>query len=63
MAPTLYSGAQQRTLQRRVKEWRSNRARELVTRILDDADAVKADSATQCQPSPKNESPVTISRE
>jgi hypothetical protein len=40
MAPTMYSSAQLRTLQRRVKAWRSNRARELVTRILGDADAV-----------------------
>ncbi|WP_223258644.1 hypothetical protein [Trinickia symbiotica] len=35
--------------ERRVKAWRSNRARELVTRILSgaDAEAVKADAATQ----------------
>ncbi|WP_338861459.1 hypothetical protein [Mycetohabitans rhizoxinica] len=36
MAPAMYSGAQLRTLQRRVKAWRSNRARELVARILGD---------------------------
>ncbi|MDP9652083.1 integrase catalytic domain-containing protein [Paraburkholderia caledonica] len=65
MAPTLYSGAQLRTLQRRVKVWRADRARELVTRILSgaDADVVKAGAATQRQPSPKNGSSVTISRE
>ncbi|CAB4053036.1 integrase catalytic domain-containing protein [Paraburkholderia phenoliruptrix] len=67
MAPTLYSGAQLRTLQRRVKAWRSNRARELVTRILSGADAEvvkKADAATQRQPSsPQNDSSVTVSRE
>ena len=34
MAPAMYSSAQLRTLQRRVKAWRANRARELVTRIL-----------------------------
>ena len=34
MAPTMYSGAQLRTLQRRVKAWRSKRAKELVTQIL-----------------------------
>ncbi|MFM0351680.1 integrase catalytic domain-containing protein [Paraburkholderia sp. RL17-347-BIC-D] len=45
MAPTMYSRAQLRTLQRRVKVWRSNRAKELVTRILGDADAMKADAA------------------
>lgn len=32
MAPAMYSSAQLRTLQRRVKAWRSNRAKELVTR-------------------------------
>ncbi|MFT0172055.1 integrase catalytic domain-containing protein [Paraburkholderia mimosarum] len=63
MAPTMYSSAQLRTLQRRVKAWRSNRARELVTRILGDADAVKADAATQRQPSSQNHSTVTITRE
>jgi hypothetical protein len=36
MAPAMYSSAQLRTLQRRVKAWRSNRAKELVTRILGD---------------------------
>lgn len=41
MMPELYSGAQLRTLQRRVRAWRANRARELVTQILD-ADAVEA---------------------
>jgi hypothetical protein len=49
MAPMMYSSAQLRTLQRRVKEWRSNRARELVTRILGQPDAVEAGSATQGQ--------------
>jgi len=41
--------------QRRVKVWRSDRARELVTRILSGADAevVKDDAATQRQPSPQ----------
>ncbi|MGF6844167.1 hypothetical protein QF001_008062 [Paraburkholderia youngii] len=63
IAPTMYSTAQLRTLQRRVKAWRSNRVRELVTRILSDADAVKADAATQRQPSPQNDSTVTITRE
>jgi hypothetical protein len=65
MAPTLYSGAQLRTLQRRVKVWRSDRARELVTRILSGADAevVKADAATQHQPSPQNDSSMTTRRE
>ncbi|WP_250514606.1 hypothetical protein [Caballeronia sp. INDeC2] len=65
MAPTLYSGAQLRTLQRRVKVWRSDRARELVTRILSGADAevVRADAATQRQPSSQNDSAVTTSRE
>jgi hypothetical protein len=65
MAPALYSGAQLRTLQRRVKVWRADRARELVTRILSGADTevVKADAATQRQPSPTNDSSVTISRE
>ncbi|MCG1041487.1 DDE-type integrase/transposase/recombinase [Mycetohabitans sp. B8] len=53
MAPAMYSGAQLRTLQRRVKAWRSNRARELVARILGDADAMKAGAATQHQPSLK----------
>lgn len=57
MAPTLYTGAQQRTLQRRVKAWRSNRARELVIRILDDADAVNAGAATQRRHSLQNDSP------
>jgi hypothetical protein len=63
MAPAMYSGAQLRTLQRRVKAWRSNRARELVTRILGDADAGKADAATQRQPSPQNKRTVTITGE
>lgn len=47
MAPAMYSSAQLRTLQRGVKAWRSNRARELGTRILGDADTVKAGAATQ----------------
>jgi hypothetical protein len=63
MAPTMYSGAQLRTLQRRVKAWRSNRAKELVTQILGDADAVKTALATQRQPSPPNDSTATITRE
>jgi hypothetical protein len=62
MAPVMYSGAQLRTLQRRVKAWRSNRARELVARILGDADA-KAGAVTQRQPSSKNNRRVTITRE
>ncbi|WP_237573837.1 MULTISPECIES: hypothetical protein [Burkholderiaceae] len=53
MAPAMYSGAQLRTVQRRVKAWRSNRARELVARILGDADAMKAGAAMQHQPSSK----------
>ncbi|MEM5440284.1 transposase family protein [Paraburkholderia diazotrophica] len=63
MAPAMYSAAQLRTLQRRVKAWRSNRARELVTRILGDADAMKAGAATQRQPSSQNNRKVTITRE
>lgn len=51
------------TLQRRVKAWRSNRARELVTRILGDADAMKAGAATQRQPSSQNNRKTTISLE
>jgi hypothetical protein len=47
MAPMMYSSAQLRTLQRRVKAWRSNRARELVTRILGEPSAVEAGAATQ----------------
>lgn len=49
MAPAMNSGAQLRTLRRRVKVWRSKRARELVTRILGEADAMKAGAATQHQ--------------
>jgi hypothetical protein len=60
LAPAMYSSAQLRTLQRRVKAWRSNRARELVTRILDDADAMKAGAATQRQPSSQNNRKTTI---
>jgi hypothetical protein len=63
MAPAMYSSAQLRTLQRRVKAWRSNRARELVTRIFGHADAVKAGSATQRQPSPRNNQAATITRQ
>ncbi len=63
MAPNMYSDAQLRTLQRRVKVWRSNRARELVTRILGDADAMTAGAATQRQPSSQNIRTVTITRE
>ncbi|MEX3894406.1 transposase family protein [Paraburkholderia sp. BR10954] len=63
MAPAMYSGAQLRTLQRRVKAWRSNRARELVIRILGDADAMKAGAATQHQPSSQNNRRATITRE
>ncbi|MGF6971834.1 hypothetical protein QFZ94_006686 [Paraburkholderia sp. JPY465] len=59
----MYSGAQLRTLQRRVKAWRSNRARELVTRILGDADAMTAGAATQRQPSSQNNQRLTITRE
>lgn len=62
MAPAMYSGAQLHTLQRREKAWRSNRARELVTRILGDADAMKAGAATQHQPSSQNNRRVTITR-
>jgi len=60
LAPAMYSSAQLRTLQRRVKAWRSNRARELVTRILGDADAMKAGAATQRQPSSQNNRKTTI---
>lgn len=49
MAPMMYSGAQLRTLQRRVKAWRSNRARELVTRILGEPDPMQGGAATQGQ--------------
>lgn len=59
MMPELYSGAQLRALQRRVKAWRANRASELVTRILD-GDAVKAAAATRRQPSPQNNPDATI---
>lgn len=45
MAPAMYSSTQLRTLQRRVKAWRLDRARELVARILGDADAMKAGAA------------------
>jgi hypothetical protein len=60
MAPALYSGAQMRTLQRWVKAWRSNRPRELVTRILGDVDAVEACTATRHQLQPQNNPEVTI---
>ncbi|EIM96298.1 integrase catalytic region [Paraburkholderia hospita] len=63
MAPAMYSSAQLRILQRRVKVWRSNRARELVTRILGDADAMRAGAATQRQPSSQNKRTVTNTRE
>lgn len=59
MMPELYSGAQLRTLQRRVKAWRANRASELVTRILD-GDAVEAAAATRRQPPPQNNPDATI---
>jgi hypothetical protein len=58
MMPELYSGAQLRTLQRRVKAWRANRAKELVTRIRD-ADAVEAGTATRRQPPPRNNPEAT----
>jgi hypothetical protein len=54
LAPAMYSSAQLRTLQRRVKAWRSNRARELVIQILGDTDALKAGTATRHQPSSQN---------
>ena len=60
LAPAMYSSAHLPTLQRRVKAWRSNRARELVTRILDDADVMKAGAATQRQPSSQNNRKTTI---
>jgi hypothetical protein len=63
MAPTIYSSAQLRTLQRRVKAWRANRARDLVTRILDEADAMEAGAATQRQPPSQNNPEVTITPE
>jgi len=52
MAPMMYSGAQLRTLQRRVKVWRSERARELISRILAEADAAeyKADKPREIPP-------------
>lgn len=62
MMPELYSGAQLRTLQRRVKAWRTNRARELVTRTLG-ADAVEAAAATRRQPPPQNNPKTTITPE
>jgi hypothetical protein len=63
LAPAMYSSAQLRTLQRRVKAWRSNRARELVTRILDEPAAMKVGAATQRQPSSRNNGKTTIRRE
>ncbi|MCP3728609.1 hypothetical protein M3I53_36930 [Paraburkholderia sp. CNPSo 3272] len=63
IAPAMYSGAQLRTLQRRVKAWRSNRARELVIMTLGGADAMKAGAATQQQPSSQNNRRVTTTRE
>ncbi|WP_248320382.1 transposase [Caballeronia sp. Sq4a] len=50
MAPATYSSAQLRTLQRRVKVWRSNHARELVIQILGDTD-LNSGTATRHQPS------------
>jgi hypothetical protein len=44
----------------RMKAWRSNRARERVTRIPVGADAMKAGAATQHQPSPQNNQTATI---
>jgi hypothetical protein len=63
MAPAMYSSAQLRTLQRRVGAWRSNRARELVTRILGEPDAMEAGAATQRQPPSQNNPEVTITPE
>ncbi|MEX3672412.1 transposase family protein [Paraburkholderia phenoliruptrix] len=63
MAPAMYSSAQLRTLQRRVKAWRSNRAKELVTRILGDTDAMNAGTATRHPPSSQNNRRMTITRE
>jgi hypothetical protein len=63
MAPTIYTGAQLRTLQRRVKAWRANRARELVTRILGETVAAEVGAATQHQLPPQDDSTVTITRE
>jgi len=63
LAPAMYSSAQLRTLQRRVKAWRSNRARELVIQILGDTDAMKAGTATRHQPSSQNNRRMTTTRE
>ena len=63
MAPALYSKAQLRTLQRRVKAWRSNRAKELVIRMLGDAESVKSGAATLRQTSPRQNRPMTTTRE
>jgi len=58
MAPAMYSSAQLRTLQRRVKAWRANRARELVTRIIGESGAMEAGAATQRQPPSQNKPEV-----
>jgi hypothetical protein len=68
MAPAMYSGAQLRTLQRRVKAWRSKRARE-----LGDADTRRrrngswrryaAPASLEKQPESDNYPRVTSSRE
>jgi hypothetical protein len=63
MAPEMYSGAQLRTLQRRVAAWRSNRARELVTKILGEPAAMEAGAATQRQPPSQNNPEVTTTPE
>jgi hypothetical protein len=63
MAPEMYSGAQLRTLQRRVAAWRSNRARELVTKILGEPAAIEAGAATQRQPPSQNNPEVTTTPE
>lgn len=45
MVPTVYSSAQLRALQRPVKVWRADRARELVTRILEEPEGMGAGAA------------------
>jgi hypothetical protein len=63
MAPMMYSGAQLRTLQRRVKAWRSERARELISRILAEADAAESHAATPREIPPQSDPQATTTPE
>jgi hypothetical protein len=63
MAPATYSSAQLRTLQRRVAAWRSNRASELVTRILGEPAAMVTGSERPRPSQSQNNPKVTTSRE